>query len=410
DVPSAIREITELAGETLEVSRVEVWLPDEQRTAMQWIDGYDCASRTHPARENIPLRDHPEYLSGLDREPLVQRYEWPAPVASAAVCPHVGGARVASVLEGDVRVRGRTGVLCLQQLRRRRAWTHDEERFASYMAHLVALALEAWERSRAEAVLQASEQRYRELFDNAAEVIYAHDLTGRLTWVNRAAEEITGYRRDEMLAMNVLELVAPEDRAETRHVLAGSARGDAVPSPYEFDIVTRDGRRVTLEANWRPVMRDGRPVALQAIAYNLTQRKQAEAELRQACAELESRSAELSRTVAMLNQHIAERRRVERQLRESQAQLRALSTRLLQVQEQERRRIAREIHDDLGQTLTALRLDVAWLGRRLAAAAAPAARAKLDRMGALVDATVESVQAIARDLRPPILDDAGVVA
>jgi PAS domain S-box-containing protein len=409
DVLPAIRQITELAAQTLEVSRVEVWLPNEQRTAMRWIDGYECATGEHPARADVSLREHPEYLSGLDREPLMQRYEIPAPTASAPVCPHVDGARVASVLEADIRVRRRTGVLCCQQDGRRRSWTHDEERFASNMAYMVALAIEAVERHRAEVVLQASEQQYRELFDNAAELIYAHDLSGRLTWVNRAAEEITGYRRDEMLAMNLLDLIAPENRAETHEVLARAVLGDPVPSPHEFDIVTRDRRRVTLEVNWRPIVRDGRPVGFQAIAHNLTQRKQAEADLRQACADLEQRTTELSRTVTMLNQHIAERRSVERQLRESQAQLRALSTRLLQVQEQERRRIAREIHDDLGQTLTALRLDVAWLGRHLDASGS-AKQEKLDRMGTLVDATVESVQAIARDLRPPILDDFGVAA
>src|SRR5262249_23922229 len=124
---------------------------------------------------------------------------------------------------------------------------------------------------------------------------------------------------------------------------------------------------------------------------------------------LEHRSAELSGTVAVLNEHIVERRNAEAQLRASQALLRELSTRLLRAQEQERRRIAREIHDDLGQALTALRLDVAWLGRRVGADAA-AMREKLVRMGELVDATVESVQAIARDLRPPILDDVGVAA
>jgi PAS domain S-box-containing protein len=407
DVNSAIGELTALAGQTLEVSRVEVWLPDEQRTVMRWIDGYDCAAGDHPERPDIQLRDHPAYLSGLDREPLVQSYELPAP-PSAPVCPHVDGGGLASVLEADVRVRGRNGVLCFQH-HGRRSWTHDEERFASYLAHLAALAIEAWERHRAEAVLQASERRYRQLFDNAAEVIYAHELDGRLTWVNRAAEDTTGYRRDEMLGMNILDLVAPEDRAETRDVLDRAARGEPVPSPYEFDVITRDGGRVTLEVSWRPVTRDGKPVALQAIAHNLTQRKHAEAELRQACAALEHRGAELSRTVAVLNEHIIERRNGEAQLRASQAQLRALSTRLLCAQEQERRRIAREIHDDLGQALTALRLDVAWLGRRVEAAA-PATREKLARMGQLVDATVESVQAIARDLRPPILDDVGIAA
>src|SRR5262249_60518279 len=100
---------------------------------------------------------------------------------------------------------------------------------------------------------------------------------------------------------------------------------------------------------------------------------------------------------------------VERQLRETGMRLRALSTRLLQVQEEERRRMAREIHDQLGQTLTALRLDVAWLGRRLEGPA-PQVLEKLDRMGELVDATVESVHVIARNLRPPLLDDVRLAA
>src|SRR5262249_46506007 len=155
---------------------------------------YDCASGEHPARAVVQLRDHPEYLRRLDREPLVQSYDLPPPTASAPACPHVGNARVASVLQAAGPVRGRPGAACFQQCGGRRSWTHDEERFASYLAHLVALAIEAWERLRAETVLQASEQRYRQLFDNAAEVIYAHDLEGRLTWVNRAAEETTGYR------------------------------------------------------------------------------------------------------------------------------------------------------------------------------------------------------------------------
>jgi signal transduction histidine kinase len=283
DVQSTVREITELGGQTLGVTGVEVWLPDETRTVMCWLDGYDCTSDAHPPRDDVLLRDHPGYASSLDREPLVQSYELPGAAGSDPICPHVPATEVAAVLEAAVRVRGRTGVLCVQQKGRRRSWTHDEERFASYLAHLVALAIEAWERHRAQAVLQAS------------------------------------------------------------------------------------------------------------------------------FAELEQRSAELSETVAALNEHIAERRNVERQLRDSQTRLRALSTRLLQVQEEERRRMAREIHDDLGQTLTALRLDLAWLGRRLEPPV-PVVGEKLERMATLVDATVESVQAIARNLRPPILDDVGLAA
>src|SRR5262245_16206550 len=99
DVPSAIREIAELVGRTLDVTRVDVWLPDERRTVMRWIDGYDGAGRPGPIPRDVPLSDHPEYLRGLERELLVQRYTLPAPGAATPVCPHVDRARIASVLE-----------------------------------------------------------------------------------------------------------------------------------------------------------------------------------------------------------------------------------------------------------------------------------------------------------------------
>ena len=108
DVRSSIRQMTELACRTLDATRVEVWLPNEELTVMRWIDGYESIAGRRAARAPISLRDHPEYASGLDRDPLVQSYQLPA---SAVVCPHLEGAQVASVLEAAVRVRGRTGVL-----------------------------------------------------------------------------------------------------------------------------------------------------------------------------------------------------------------------------------------------------------------------------------------------------------
>src|SRR5262249_49840634 len=113
DVPSAVRPITELAGQTLEVTRVEVWLPDDDRTVMRWIDGYDCATGNHPVREDVPLCDPLDAIGDAGEEPLTHGYDLPAPAGSLLGCPH-GSRQVASVLEAAVRVRGRTGVLCLQ--------------------------------------------------------------------------------------------------------------------------------------------------------------------------------------------------------------------------------------------------------------------------------------------------------
>lgn len=105
----------------------------------------------------------------------------------------------------------------------------------------------------------------------------------------------------------------------------------------------------------------------------------------------------------------AERRRAEERLRESHEQLRALSIYLQYVREEERTRIAREVHDELGQALTGLKLDLAWVSGRLPRSQRPLLD-KLDSMSGHVDETIQSIRRIATELRPGILDDLGLVA
>jgi two-component system sensor histidine kinase UhpB len=105
----------------------------------------------------------------------------------------------------------------------------------------------------------------------------------------------------------------------------------------------------------------------------------------------------------------ADRQRAEERLRESHEQLRALSVYLQYVREEERTRIAREVHDELGQSLTALKLDLAWVSGRLPRSQRPLLD-KLATMSDHVDATIQSIRRIATELRPGILDDLGLVA
>ena len=106
---------------------------------------------------------------------------------------------------------------------------------------------------------------------------------------------------------------------------------------------------------------------------------------------------------------ITERKRAEIALRESLDQLRSLSARLETAREQERTRIAREIHDELGHALTALKMDVAWLAGRLGGRSEPLAE-RGAAMSSLIDRTIATVRAIATELRPSILDELGLLA
>jgi signal transduction histidine kinase len=104
-----------------------------------------------------------------------------------------------------------------------------------------------------------------------------------------------------------------------------------------------------------------------------------------------------------------ERQRAEEKLRKSLEQLRALTTYLQYVREEERTRIAREVHDELGQALTGLKLDMSWLAARLGRNAKPV-QAKVRTMVDHIDETIQTVRRIATELRPGILDSLGLAA
>jgi signal transduction histidine kinase len=147
--------------------------------------------------------------------------------------------------------------------------------------------------------------------------------------------------------------------------------------------------------------------------------KQAKTEIQKLNDELEQRVAERTRELVIANEELQremnERQRAEETLRVAQAQLtasfndlRALNARLQRVREDERKQVAREIHDDLGQSLTSIKIELASLIRTLSADQISEAKAR--SILGLVDQTIQSVRRIATELRPGTLDDLGLVA
>ncbi|MBN1614169.1 MAG: PAS domain S-box protein [Deltaproteobacteria bacterium] len=117
----------------------------------------------------------------------------------------------------------------------------------------------------------------------------------------------------------------------------------------------------------------------------------------------------VQRRIVVTYDDITEQKRVEEELRTSHQQLRDLSLHLQSLREKESTRIAREIHDELGQSLTALKMDVSWLGSQLSGEHR-ILREKTERMAALIDTIVDSVHRISTELRPILLDDLGLTA
>ena len=145
---------------------------------------------------------------------------------------------------------------------------------------VIGVATDITDSRRAEVSIRESEERYRELFENANDIIYTHDLQGNFTSLNRSGERITGYSREEATLMNVADVIAPDYLGLAREMIAHKA-SEKVSTVYEIDIITKDGRRVRLEVSTRLIFSDGKPVGVQGIARDLTERKHSEEILRE---------------------------------------------------------------------------------------------------------------------------------
>jgi two-component system sensor histidine kinase UhpB len=247
--------------------------------------------------------------------------------------------------------------------------------------------------------------RLAAIVDSSDDAIVSKTLDGIITSWNRAAERLFGYSAAEAVGQHIF-LIIPEDRrAEENDVLARLRRGEKIDH-FETVRQAKDGRRIPISLTVSPI-RDttGRIVGASKIARDITERALAQEALRRAHEELEERvrerTTELLRANESLRREIGERRRVERQ----RAQL---FTRLVLAQEDERRRIARELHDQLGQQMTALRLTLETLK-------------SLSTEHAEVRVQVEALQQLAQqldrdiafrvwELRPSVLERLGLAA
>ncbi len=142
------------------------------------------------------------------------------------------------------------------------------------------IAQDVTARMRAEDELRRSEERYRELFENANDIVFTHDLNGIVTSMNLAGERVSGYSRDEIVGTAIRDLAVPEHRDRAVDALGKKLRGEISQTFYEVEMRSKDGRRIPLELSTRLIYRDGKPVGVQGIGRDVSDRKASEARYR----------------------------------------------------------------------------------------------------------------------------------
>lgn len=251
------------------------------------------------------------------------------------------------------------------------------------------LAQQVQQRRNAQESLAESELKFRSVVESAQDGIITIDERGRLVAMNRSAEVMFGYRREELIGKPVQRLIPKSMRAAAELTLRCLAAGDEqqlLERPLESVGLRRDGAEFSLEltlATWRT--RAG--LYLTGIVRDIRQRKQAERELR------ESREHYI---------------KLFKEAREMEENLRKLSNKVITAQEEERKEISRELHDEIGQALTAANVSIALL--RQHAAADEAFRKKVDGAQRLLEQSMDMVHRFARELRPSMLDHLGPYA
>ena len=232
------------------------------------------------------------------------------------------------------------------------------------------------ERLRNEALLARSEARLRGILDSAMDAIITVDEQQRIVLFNTTAEKVFGCTKEEAIGAPLTWFIPERFRqGHEEHI-------------RQFGETGTSSRRMGTTRIVTGLRRSGEEFPIDASISQITEHG--------------------SKFYTVILRDVTERVRAEEALRRSKDELRDLSLASNSVREQEKSRIARELHDELAQALTALKMDVAWLDEHLVARE-PDIGSKLKTMQQLLDNTVAATRRISADLRPLILDDLGLV-
>jgi len=236
---------------------------------------------------------------------------------------------------------------------------------------ILAIARNITDRKKAQDEIKKSKELTDKMIDSLPGIFYLIDEEGKYIRWNRQLETISGYEAQEIIGMHPTDFFEEEEKGYIRQRIAGVFMNGS--NDAEANIITKDGEKI--------------PFYFKAVRINY-----------------EGKACLLGSGV-----DISDRKTAEEQLKYSFEQIRMLTEHLQNIREEERTNIAREIHDELGQQLTVMKMDVSWLNKKLTLYD-ESIRQKLNGLLEFLDGMVKTVRRISSELRPSLLDDMGLVA
>ncbi len=224
------------------------------------------------------------------------------------------------------------------------------------------------ERKKADLALRLSEEKYRTLIEQAADAIALFDASGKILEANTSASKLLGYTKDELSVMSLADILLEEEIRD---------------NPVQYDELSAGLSTVKLRRMRR---KDGSVVVTEVRSQQLPD----------------------GRFLSVVRD-MTDRIKAEEELKLSYKAVRKLTAHLQDIREEERTNIAREIHDELGQQLTVLKMDVSWLNKKFQGSDEKVNQ-RLKELLEMLDDTVKSVRRISSQLRPSLLDDLGLTA
>ncbi|MBS1609361.1 MAG: PAS domain S-box protein [Bacteroidetes bacterium] len=239
-------------------------------------------------------------------------------------------------------------------------------------ACMMGVGIDISQLKRAEAGLGMSEQKYRLLFEWSPMPMWMLSLEeNRFIDVNNAVISHYGYSREEFLNNGITFFLAPGELPGLQNAMKDGSNEGAKTTLCKH--VKKNGEIISVEITTHDIRHENKPVRL------------------------------------ILANDITEKLKAEKELEQSNQTLRQLTSHLQEIREEERRYIAHEIHDELGQQLTVIKMDISWIRKKIDASNTPVVD-KINDLMEILDETVNTVRRISSRLRPSLLDDLGLVA